>query len=87
MFPDVEDDITGGAVGIVIPDTVTETAREIFESILTEITTAFKTQVGVTHVVEVEGSDDFIRRRWKQNMRSIRSFLALWPQEWLKVSQ
>ena len=82
MFPDVEDEITGGAVGIIIPDTVTGTDREIFESILTEITTAFKTQVGVAHVVEVEGSDDFIRRRWKQNMRSIRSFLALWQQGW-----
>ena len=87
MFPDVEDEITGGAVGIIIPDTVTETDREIFESILAEITTAFKTQVGAAHVVEVVGSDHFIRRRWKLNMRSIRSFLALWPQEWLKVSQ
>ena len=82
MFPDVEDDISGGAVGIVIPDTVTETDREIFESILTEITTAFKTQVGVAHVVEVVGSDYFIRRRWKQSMPSIRSFLALWQQGW-----
>ena len=82
MFPDVENDITGGAVGIVIPDTVTETAREIFESILTEITTAFKTQVGVAHVVEVVGTSDYIRRRWKLSMRSIRSFLALWQQGW-----
>ena len=72
MFPDVEDEITGGA----------ETDREIFESILTEITTAFKTQVGVAHVVEVVGSDYFIRRRWKQSMPSIRSFLALWQQGW-----
>ena len=82
MFPDLEGDSIGGAVGIIIPDTVTETDREIFESILTEITTAFKTQVGVAHVVEFVGSDDFIRRRWKQNMRSIRSFLALWQQGW-----
>ena len=54
---------------------------------LAEITTAFKTQVSAAHVVEVEGSDDCIRRRWKLSMQSIRSFLALWPQEWLKVSQ
>ena len=45
MFPDLESDITGGAVGIIIPDTVTETDREIFDSLLAEITTAFKTQV------------------------------------------
>ena len=45
MFPDLESDITGGAVGIIIPDTVTQTDREIFESLLAEITTAFKTQV------------------------------------------
>jgi len=44
MFPDLDGDITGGAVGIIIPETVTETEREIFESLLTEITTAFKTQ-------------------------------------------
>ena len=87
MFPDLEGDTTGGAVGIIIPDTVTETDREIFDSLLAEITTAFKTQVGVAHMVEVEGSDDCIRRRWKLNMQSIRSFLALWRQEWLKVSQ
>jgi hypothetical protein len=41
MFPDLEGDITGGAVGIIIPDNVTET--EIFDSLLAEITTAFKT--------------------------------------------
>eukprot|EP00090_Calanus_glacialis_P015984 TRINITY_DN2508_c0_g1_i7.p1 TRINITY_DN2508_c0_g1~~TRINITY_DN2508_c0_g1_i7.p1 ORF type:complete len:580 (-),score=190.64 TRINITY_DN2508_c0_g1_i7:103-1671(-) len=44
MFPDLEGDSTGGAVGIIIPDTVTESDREIFESLLAEITTAFKTQ-------------------------------------------
>ena len=82
MFPDLEGDSTGGAVGIIVPDTVTEAHREIFESLLAEITTAFKTQVGVAHVVEVEGSDDCIRRRWKLNMQSIRSFQALWPQDW-----
>ena len=86
MFPDLEGDSIGGAVGIIIPDTVTETDREIFESLLTENTTSFKTQVGAAHVVEVEGSDDCIRRRWKLSMQSIRSFLALWQQEWLKVS-
>ena len=82
MFPDLEGDTTGGAVGIIIPDTVTETDREIFESILTEITTAFKTQVGVVPMVEVQGTADFIRRRWKLSIRSIRSFLALWQQGW-----
>eukprot|EP00092_Neocalanus_flemingeri_P040513 GFUD01044118.1.p1 GENE.GFUD01044118.1~~GFUD01044118.1.p1 ORF type:complete len:589 (-),score=207.51 GFUD01044118.1:128-1894(-) len=44
MFPDLDSDITGGAVGILIPDTVTDTDREIFDSLLAEITTAFKTQ-------------------------------------------
>jgi len=44
MFPDLESDIAGGAVGILIPETVTHTEREIFESLLTEMTTAFKTQ-------------------------------------------
>jgi len=47
MFPDLDDDNTGGAVGIIIPDTITDTDREIFESILTEITTSFKTQAEV----------------------------------------
>ena len=46
MFPDLDSDIAGGAVGILIPETVTHTEREIFESLLTEMTTAFKTQVG-----------------------------------------
>ena len=44
MFPDLEGDITGGVVGIIIPDTVTETDREIFDSLLAEITTAFNTR-------------------------------------------
>lgn len=44
IFPDLETSLTGGSVGIIIPETVSETDREIFESILTEITTAFKTQ-------------------------------------------
>jgi len=47
MFPDLDNDNTGGAVGIILPDTITETDREIFESILTEITTSFKTQAEV----------------------------------------
>ena len=43
MFPDLEkSDVAGGAVGIIIPETVTDADREIFESILTELTTAFK---------------------------------------------
>ena len=46
MFPDLDEDNIGGAVGIIIPDTISQSDREIFESILTEITTAFKTQVG-----------------------------------------
>ena len=45
MFPDLEGDSAGGAVGIIIPDTVTATDRELFESVLAEVTTAFKTQV------------------------------------------
>ena len=50
MFPDLDDNNTGGAVGIIIPDTISDTDREIFESILTEITTSFKTQVGFAPV-------------------------------------
>merc|ERR1719483_1546799 len=42
IFPDL--DIPGGSVGIIIPDAVTETDKEIFDSLLAEITTAFKTQ-------------------------------------------
>lgn len=45
MFPDLEkSDVAGGAVGIIIPETVTDADREIFESMLTELTTSFKTQ-------------------------------------------
>eukprot|EP00092_Neocalanus_flemingeri_P023841 GFUD01025866.1.p1 GENE.GFUD01025866.1~~GFUD01025866.1.p1 ORF type:complete len:384 (+),score=122.26 GFUD01025866.1:39-1190(+) len=44
MFPDLKSDITGGAVGIIIPDTVTENDRDIFDNLLAEIATAFKTQ-------------------------------------------
>ena len=51
MFPDLDSDTPGGAVGILIPETVTTTEREIFESLLTEMTTAFKTQVGVVERV------------------------------------
>ena len=51
MFPDLDSDTPGGAVGILIPETVTTTEREIFESLLTEMTTAFKTQVGVVEGV------------------------------------
>merc|ERR1719154_510292 len=45
MFPDL--DISGGTVGIIIPDSVSEADREIFDSLLAEITTAFKTQEDV----------------------------------------
>ena len=45
MFPDLEKgDITGAAVGLLIPETVTDADREIFESMLAELTTAFRTQ-------------------------------------------
>jgi len=45
MFPDLEkSDVTGGAVGLLIPESVSDTDREIFESLLTELTTAFRTQ-------------------------------------------
>ena len=48
MFPDLEkSDITGGAVGLLIPDTVTDADREIFDSLLAELTTTFKTQEDV----------------------------------------
>ena len=63
MFPDLEGDSAGGAVGIIIPETVTATDREIFESVLAEITTAFKTQVGAACVGEVDGSDVCVRKR------------------------
>ena len=45
MFPDLEGDSAGGAVGIIIPDTVTAADRELFESVLAEVTAAFKAQV------------------------------------------
>jgi len=44
MFPDLESSEAGASVGIVIPETVTETDRDILESLLSELTTAFKTQ-------------------------------------------
>jgi len=48
MFPDLEKgNIAGGAVGLLIPESVTEVDREIFESLLTELTTSFKTQEDV----------------------------------------
>ena len=48
MFPDLEkSEVTGGAVGIIIPESVTEADREILESLLTELTTSFKTQEDV----------------------------------------
>jgi len=48
MFPDLDADCApGSSVGIVIPDSVTQTDREIFESLLSELTTAFKTQEDV----------------------------------------
>jgi len=70
MFPDLDDDNTGGAVGIIIPDTITDTDREIFESILTEITTSFKTQ------------DIYLRQRWKQRMKSTRTCPVTLHQGW-----
>ena len=66
MFPDLEKgNIAGGAVGLLIPESVTEVdrwgdsqlaslymtkhsnSREIFESLLAELTTSFKTQEDV----------------------------------------
>ena len=48
MFPDLEkSDVEGGAVGLLIPESVTDADREIFESLLAELTTAFKTQEDV----------------------------------------
>ena len=45
MFPDLEKtEVTGGAVGLIIPESVTDVDREILESLLTELTTSFKTQ-------------------------------------------
>jgi len=45
MFPDLEkSDVTGGAVGLLIPESVTDADREIFESLLAELTTVFRTQ-------------------------------------------
>ena len=37
-------DVTGAAVGLLIPETVTDVDREIFESLLAELTTVFRTQ-------------------------------------------
>ena len=85
MFPDLEGDNAGGAVGIIIPDTVTATDRELFESVLAEITTAFKTQVGAACEGVVDGRDDCVRKRWRLSMQSTGSFLALWQQGWSKV--
>ena len=81
MFTDVDGDITGGAVGIIIPDEITDTERKLFESLLTEITTAFKTQVGVAHEFDVDGSEDFIRRRLKLNIRSTKRYLTHWQED------
>merc|ERR1719500_548630 len=48
MFPDLEKrNIAGGAVGLLIPESVTDVDRDIFESLLTELTTSFKTQEDV----------------------------------------
>jgi len=44
MFPDLEASEAGASVGIVIPEAVTQTDRDILESLLSELTTAFKTQ-------------------------------------------
>lgn len=44
MFPDLEATKAGSSVGIVIPEAVTQTDRDILESLLSELTTAFKTQ-------------------------------------------
>jgi hypothetical protein len=87
MFPDVDGDIAGGAVGIIIPDEITAKDRKLFESLLTEITTAFKTQVGIAFVFDVDGSDDLIRRRLKLNIQSTKRSLTHWQEDWLKVSK
>jgi len=47
MFPDVHTGIEGDAVGILVPDTVTQPDREIFESLMAELTNAFKTKEDV----------------------------------------
>jgi len=44
MFPDLESGVTGSSVGLMFPDSTTQTDREILESLLTELTTSFKTQ-------------------------------------------
>jgi len=44
MFPDLEGGVTGDAVGVLVPDEVSTVDREIFESLLSELTTSFKTQ-------------------------------------------
>ena len=73
MFPDLEKgNIAGGAVGLLIPESVTEVdrwgdsqlaslymtkhsnSREIFESLLAELTTSFKTQEDVSGVRGVQ---------------------------------
>ena len=83
MFPDLDEDNIGGAVGIIIPDTISQSDREIFESILTEITTAFKTQVGSAPDPEAhEIGLLYVRKRWRQSMQGIRSSPAPWPQGW-----
>jgi len=47
MFPDLDTGIEGGAVGVLVPNTVTQTEREIFESLLAELTETFKTKEDV----------------------------------------
>lgn len=44
MFPDLDTGIEGGAVGVLVPSTVTQADREIFESLLAELTETFKTK-------------------------------------------
>ena len=87
MFPDVDGDIAGEAVGIIIPDEITVKDRKLFENLLTEITTAFKTQVGVAHMFDVDNSEDFTRKRLKLNIQSTKRSLAHWQEDWLKVSK
>merc|ERR1719481_830269 len=44
MFPDLDSGVTGGAVGLLLPPEVAQTDREIFEGLMAELTSSFKTQ-------------------------------------------
>jgi len=47
MFPDLESGLEGASVGLIFPDTVTESDRSILELWLTELTSAFKSQAEI----------------------------------------